>query len=115
MDETEERLEYWQADLTILMTLRDEADKVQIALDYIQELMGSIQEKLPAIDIPPEELCKLPEGEQMQILKARQEIIRALVNKVYLFSNGAILIDGVIEGIEALLFTPRTRETCGVV
>jgi len=87
-----------------LIETRDEVDKIAAGVAYIRELLAAIQEKLPEIDIHPDELKKLPQEEQTKIMKARQEIVRALVDRVWIFADGLIVVEGVIQGSELQQF-----------
>ena len=60
MDETEESWQYWQSELVRLQELRDNRAKIEAGLDYVTELMSTLQEVLPTIDQTPEELKALP-------------------------------------------------------
>lgn len=104
MEETGEARRYWQDEVERLKELRDDAAKVQSGLDYVTELLTSIQAKLPGIDQPPDELKELPEEEQIDILKRRREIIRALTQKVVIYSDRRVEIFGLIDGSECAQF-----------
>jgi len=99
---------YWQSELARLRELRDNRDKVQAGLDYITKLLPTLQGKLPKIDLPPDELNGLPEQERNKILKMRQKIIRALVDKVEVYASGEVRIYGVLDGSEAAQFRLRS-------
>lgn len=96
MDETKADLEHWQEELVRLKELRDNKDRVQTGLLYARELMEAIQDDLPLIDQNPEELKKLTQDKQLKIMKARQEIVRALVEKVVIYPDGGVEIQGVL-------------------
>jgi hypothetical protein len=53
------------------------------------------------IDIPPKELVKLPEEKRDWILKQRQDIIRALVDTVWVYADKRVKIEGLLDGSEA--------------
>lgn len=59
---------------------------------------------LPEIDIPPKELRRLSTEKQRMILKQRQEIAKALVDRVEIHPSGLIKIEGIIDGSEAKQF-----------
>ena len=84
--------------------LRDNQDKVQAGLGYVKRLMTSIETLLPVADIPPDELKKLPEERRNRILKIRQGIIKALVEKVTVWASGQVKIEGLLDGSEAAQF-----------
>lgn len=104
MDETDEARRHWQDEIQRLQELRDDAEKVQSGLDYVTELLTSIQAKLPGIDQSPDELKQMPEEERNEILKMRRKIIRALVEKVVVWSDKRVKIFGLIDGSESAEF-----------
>jgi predicted nucleic acid-binding Zn-ribbon protein len=103
IDETEKTREYWQTELTRIQDLRDNQDKVQAGLKYARELLVALQNKLSEIDQAPEELKALPRERQTEILQARRVIVRALVDKVIIYSSGHREVQGVIDGSAACL------------
>ena len=107
MEETDETHRYWQDEVQRLKELRDDAAKVQSGLDYVTELLASIQAKLPGIDQPPDELNQMPEEERNEILKMRRKIVRALVQKVVIWSDKRVKIFGLIDGSESAEFELR--------
>jgi uncharacterized protein YydD (DUF2326 family) len=82
MKETEETRRCWQGELDRLKELRDNAVRVQNGLEYGTELLTSLQARWPEIDQAPEELAAPPKEQQESILLERQNIIRALCDKV---------------------------------
>jgi len=104
MEETKDVQLYWQGELDRLKELRDDAVKVQSGLEYVTELLISLQAELPEIDIAPDELKKFPEEEQIGILRMRQKIIRALVEKAVVWSDRQVKLFGVIDGSEGAQF-----------
>ena len=104
IDETEETRQYWQSELARLRELRDDAAKVEAGLDYVTELLTTLQAKLPEIDQTPAELRGLPEGERNEILQTRRSIVRALVDKVEVSASGEVKIHGLVDGSEAAQF-----------
>lgn len=104
MEETEEARQHWREELDRLVELRDNADKVQSGLDYATQFLTALQAELPDIDQPLEELLAMPEDERNAILKTRQKIIRALCDKVEIWSDGRIKLYGVLDGSEASQF-----------
>ena len=101
MQETADARQYWQGEQARLRELRDDADKVRAGLDYATDLMRMLQEKLPQIDVTPDELKALPKGRQTAILKTRQTVIRALCDKITIRSDGHVEIEGLLDGSEA--------------
>jgi site-specific DNA recombinase len=104
MGETEEACQYWQSELARLQELRDDAAKVEASLDYATELLTTLQEVLPEIDVPPDELKELLEEERNEILESRRDIIRALVDKVEVYASGKVKIYGLLNGSERAQF-----------
>jgi type I site-specific restriction-modification system R (restriction) subunit len=104
IDETEESRLYWESEIVELQELRDNMGKVRAGIDYVNKLLASIQTILPQADMPPKELKRLPEERRREILKIRQGIIRALVEKVTVWASGQVMIDGALDGSEAAQF-----------
>jgi len=115
IDETEEARQYWQSELGRLQELRDNQAKVQAGLDYVTELLTTLQGKLSEIDIPPEELKALPEDKRNEILRERRNIIRALVDRVVVYADGRVKIEGTLDGSEAAQFELGRRAMDGAV
>jgi DNA invertase Pin-like site-specific DNA recombinase len=109
MKETEEARVYWQEELTRLQELRDNTEKIQSGLDYTTELMLTLQEVLPEIDQTLEELKEMSEDKRDWVLKKRREILRALCNKVDVYADGRVVIEGLLDGSEAAQFDLGTR------
>jgi len=113
MTETDDKRQYWQAELERLQELRDDSSSVQAGLNYANELLETIHNVLDEIDVPPEFLSQCPEGERRHILGARQKIIRALCDTIYIYADGRVKIEGVIDGSEAPQFNlVNTRNQC---
>ncbi len=104
MTETDEAKDYWQNELSRLVELRDNAAKVRVGLDYVTDLMTGLQERLPEIDQEPEVLKAMALDKQNGILRQRQEIIRALCDKVRIWANGHVEIEGLLDGSESAQF-----------
>jgi hypothetical protein len=109
MEETEEIQRYWEAELERLQDLRDDTAKVQDGLDYATELLNALQEQLPDIDLAPNELRTLPEDKQNEVLRVRRSVIRALCERIHLYADGRVKIEGVLDGSEAAQFDLATR------
>jgi site-specific DNA recombinase len=109
MSETEEARVYWQEELTRLQELRDNTEKIQSGLDYTTELMLTLQEVLPEIDQTLEELKEMSEDKRDWVLKKRREILRALCNRVDVYADGRVVIEGLLDGSEAAQFDLGTR------
>ncbi len=104
IDETEDNRNYWESELARLQELRDNQDSIEAGLDYVTELMTALQARLPEIDLPPKELRALPKEQQTAILKERQIYVRALVDRVEVWANGDVKIEGVLDGSEGAQF-----------
>jgi site-specific DNA recombinase len=104
MEETEEARLYWQSELARLQELRDNAAKVEAGLDYARELLTTLQAVLPGIDQTSKELKALPKDEREEVLRARQTIIRGLCDRVRVYADGQVEIEGVLDGSEAAQF-----------
>jgi len=109
MSETEEARVYWQEELTRLQELRDDNEKIQSGLDYTTELMLTLQEVLPEIDQTLEELKEMSEDKRDWVLKKRREILRALCNRVDVYADGRVVIEGLLDGSEAAQFDLGTH------
>ena len=68
------------------------------------------QNTLPEIDVPPNELKRLSEKERKEILKRRQQIIRALVDTVWVYADKRVRIEGLLDGSEAAQFEYETLQ-----
>ncbi len=93
-----------QTDLQDAIELRDNSRKVQNAMSYAQELLSNIQAKMPEIDFTPEQFKTFSEEKQEWILTERKKIIEAVCEKVIIFANGRIEIEGLIDGDEVSSF-----------
>lgn len=97
MKETEKQKEYWQGEIERLQELRDNEEILNDSINYAVTLMESLQENLSEINQGRKELKKLSPGQQKQILLKRQKIVRSLCEKVFLFPDGNIKIEGVLD------------------
>jgi hypothetical protein len=104
MGETEASRQYCQSELIRLQELRDDAAKVDAGLVYATELLTALQKTLPAIDQQPDELEALPGDKRIEVMTARQRIIRALCDTVYIYADGRVRIEGMLDGSEAAQF-----------
>lgn len=108
MAEVEQARKDIQSDLDELIQLRDDAAKVEAGIDYTKTFLNQVAQKLPEIDQTPDELKALPKEHREKILRARQEIIRALCDKVIVYANGKIEILGAITGGKVEQLDPAT-------
>ena len=76
----------------------------QAGLDYATELLTTLQDILPDIDQTPKELMAMPRRERDEIMKSRRGIVRALCERVYVYSDWSIRIEGVLDGGEGRRF-----------
>jgi chromosome segregation ATPase len=97
MAECDESEADYKEQLDYLLTLRDDARKVQTAIAHAERLLANIRQRLPEINQTPEELASLPEDRQRAIMLERQTIIRSLVDKVIVYADGNITIQGLIK------------------
>jgi Recombinase len=104
MDETAQSREYWQGEIARLKELRDDAVKIKAGMDYAVKLMAAIEKKLPEIDQTPAELRAMPEAQRRAIIKRRQTIIRALVDKITTWASGRLVVEGLIDGAKGEQF-----------
>jgi hypothetical protein len=104
MDESQQALHYWQLEIERLIQLRDDAAKVQSSLDYSRELLTLLQDALPEIDQTLDELKIMPQDERERVLKKRQDIIRALCDRVVIWSDRRVKLVGVLDGTESAQF-----------
>jgi hypothetical protein len=102
MAETKAEHEYWQAELIKLQALLQDQDKVRRGVDYVALLLGRLQGKLDRLNKSAAELAKLPGEERDTILKERQEVVRVLCDHVKVYANGDIVIEGALDGSEAI-------------
>jgi hypothetical protein len=66
--------------------------------------MTTLQERSPTIDQRPEELRAMPKERRNEVMKKRREIIRALCDKVVVYADKRVRIEGVLDGTEAAQF-----------
>jgi DNA invertase Pin-like site-specific DNA recombinase len=104
MAETEDSRRYWQGEIKRLAELRDDAQKVEDGLKYAAELLTTLRAQLPETDQSPEALEAMPKGKRDTILKRRRQTIRALCDKVIVWSDGHVKLEGVIDGSEGAEF-----------
>ena len=111
MGETEEARTYWLTEIERLKELRDDAGKVEAGLTYASKFLRSLQERLAAVDLSPQELRALSREHRQGILEIRRDMIRALCDTVYIYADGHVRIDGALDGTEAAQFDSIAR--CG--
>jgi|GEM_PF-4885193 len=104
MAETAEAMEHWQEELRRFTDLRDNSAMIKDGLAYARELLEALQRELPGLEQTPEELRGLPNDQQVAIQTRRQTIIRALCDKIVVYANGKIRIEGLLDGSEGAQF-----------
>lgn len=104
MAECNETRQTCKEELQELLELRDNAEKTRAGLEYMRRLVEPLQAELPDIDLTMEQIKALPEAKQVKVLKKRQKFIRAFADKVLVFADGSITIEGVLDGSEAEQF-----------
>ena len=100
IEEIKQAQAYWQEELSQLKTLRDDSQKTEAGVEYIKRLFDGFTEILPEINQPPEELRSVPIEKRNWVLLRRQEIIRALADKIVIHSDGTIDVEGIVDGSE---------------
>lgn len=88
---------YWQEELTRLKALRDDAAKTESDLEHAFRLLNNYEQRLKELDMPQKELKALPADKQIDILTERKQVIQSLCERVTVYSDGRILIDGMID------------------
>jgi len=111
IQETDDARQQWQNTLSQLIELRDSAEKVVCGLAYVTELMETIETLLPEIDQEPEVLITMPKEKRFAILRKRQDIIRALCDRVGVYASGKVKIFGLLDGSEAAQFELGSQKT----
>lgn len=99
-----------QEDLQSAIELRDNSRKVQNAMSYAQQLLSNIQAKMPEIDFTQEEFKTFDKDRQDWILTERKKIIEAVCEKIIIFADGRIEIEGLIDGDEVSGFDNNAPE-----
>jgi hypothetical protein len=111
MDETKDAVEFSQSELAQLVELRDDQQKVDAGIRYTQELFRAINEDLREIDLPLEEFEPLSSDQKHYVIEMRQKVIRALVDKVIIYSDDRVVLEGVLDGTEICQFGSLTPAT----
>jgi hypothetical protein len=86
-----------QTELDHLLLLRDEQAAVQAGNNYVLDLIKNYQKRLPEINQSPDELGAMSEKQQRFIMAERQNILRALCHKITVYTDGHIILEGLIE------------------
>lgn len=109
MDETEDVQKSIQEELSNLIELRDNQEKVAAGIKYAQNLLEALQEILPQIDQSREGLKAMEAEARRWVQEQRRKIIHALVDRVIVHTNGRLILEGVLDGSEVSLFeSPST-------
>jgi hypothetical protein len=88
---------YWQDEIIRLETLHDDAAKVQSDLEFAYRVLETHQQQLPELDMTHKALRAMSYEEQLTILMRRKRIIRSLCEKVTVWGDGRIVIDGMLD------------------
>ena len=104
MDETEVIQEAIKDELSNLIDLRDSQDKVNAGLKYARDLLEALQDVLPKIDQSREEVKAMDLEARRWVQEQRRKIIHALVDKVLVYADGRVVLEGVLDGSEVSLF-----------
>lgn len=99
-------------ELSRLLELRDDAQKVKAGMEYAERFLINLQARLPEIDQTPEELKFMPESRRLAILAERQKIIGSLCSRVMIYADGRVDIDGMIDA-GTVQFVIGDSETSG--
>jgi hypothetical protein len=86
-----------QTELDHLLLLRDEQAAVQAGNNYVLDLIKNYQKRLPEINQSPDELGAMSEKQRRFIMAERQNILRALCHKITVYTDGHIILEGLIE------------------
>ena len=95
MDEVTAARQKVTAELKELITLRDETEKVQTALDHARKMLVEFGQRIDEIDIPEDELKSLPDSTHHEILRRRQQLVRALVDRVEFYPDSLELVGAI--------------------
>lgn len=97
MVERNNEQQFWTEEINRLRTLRDDVQKIESDLEYAYQVLSVIEGGLGKWDMPPGELKSLPSERRIEILSERKRIIRSLCERVTVYADGRIVIDGLIE------------------
>ena len=111
ISESEETEESLQAELGHLTDLRDNALKIQDSINYAQTLIESFQARIPKINQTRDQLKAMSEDDREAIMRKRQKIVRALCDKIWIYANGKIDIEGLIDGATNSDFGEQSTST----
>ena len=109
MAETQEKAKHWNQEIERLCELRDDKVKVQAGLEYAKKLLHTISDQLEEIDIHPKQLSEFPKEKREIILKKQQSIVRALCDRIIIYHDGRIVIEGLLDGSEIQQFDLQTQ------
>lgn len=87
IDEIESARGQVATELRELVTLRDETDKVQSTLEHARLMLAEFGQRIEEIDIPEDELSQLPAKTRREVLKRRQQVVRALIDRVEFYPD----------------------------
>lgn len=70
-----------------LITLRDETEKVQSTLDHARKMLADFGQRIEEINMSEDELKSLPDSTRQEVLRRRQQLVRALVDRVEFYPD----------------------------
>lgn len=80
-----------QSELAELISLRDETEKTKNTLDYARNLLTEFGRRITEIDLSEDEMAALPRPARIEILTRRQQLVRALVDRVDFYPNKLVI------------------------
>jgi DNA invertase Pin-like site-specific DNA recombinase len=87
MDELAAARRQITGELDQLITLRDETDKVQTAIDRARQLLAQFCRRMNEINISDDRLRQLPLDTHREILRRRRQLVRVLADKITLYPD----------------------------
>ena len=103
MDEVNATRQQVTTELKELITLRDETEKVQNTLDHARVMLAEFGQRIEEIDIPEDELRSLPDSTRHEVLRRRQQLVRALVDRVEFYPDRLELVGAIGERVVSLI------------
>jgi len=97
MVERNNEQQFWTEEINRLRTLRDDVQKIESDLEYAYQVLSVIEGGLGKWDMLPGELKSLFPERRIEVLSERKRIIRSLCERVTVYADGRIVIDGLIE------------------
>jgi chromosome segregation ATPase len=88
---------FWQEECSRLGSLRNDAQKLESDLEHAYRILAAYGEKLEWLDISKGELKKRSPDERIEILTERKRIVQSLCERITVYGDGRIDIDGLID------------------